>query len=402
MNLVGVSLVTSLTLEQVRLNHVIKQIYLDLKNVDFYKIAKGQIGLHSTDYWTPYLSVWSRIGDYDAEAVFNSLNGGERLVRLNSFRGTVHVIHHDNLPMVIRATGPRLERWVRKHPFLKKLSDTEIDGMLGEVLDVLKEKPLRMRELKAACPRIAEGMRWLIFLLASRGFVVRATAPHARSTQTAYARLDKWSPNVRVSEIPENEAIGMLLQRYIEAFGPVSVDDFAWWLPWTKTKTRKAIEALDGVVPCEIQGNSYYLFEKELEAISSLEFPAEPIIVFFPYEDHFPKAFKERFWYIDEECQERLYPRSAAFHWPEGSQAKRAMPDTGGSGVNQSGEIRPSIWLNGEIVGRWESGERDKRYFVVYDLYRAIPAKVKPLVEEKRKQLENFVNECLLPISQKG
>ncbi|MFX1474769.1 MAG: winged helix DNA-binding domain-containing protein [Promethearchaeota archaeon] len=392
----------SVTLEQVRLNHLIKQIYLDLANVDFYKVAKMQIGLHSTDYWTPYLSAWARIGDYDAKAVFNALNSGQQLVRLNSFRGTVHVIHTDNLPLVVRATGPRLERWVRKHPFLKKRGDSEIDAMLGEVLDALKNEPLRMRELKAACPKIAEGLRWLMFLLAARGLVVRATAPHARSTQTAYARLDKWSPGVEVPEIPENEAIGMLLQRYVEAFGPVSVNDFAWWLPWTKTKTKKAIEAIDGVVSCELQGNPYYIVEQELEAISSLEFPAESLITFFPYEDHFPKAFIERFWYVDDGCQERLYPRSAAFHWPEGSEAKRAMPDTGGSGVNQSGEIRPSIWCNGEIVGRWEFGERDQRYFVVYDLYKSIPAGFKPVVEERRQQLEEFVNERLLPISQKG
>ncbi len=393
---------TSLTLEQVRLNHLRKQIYLDLKTVDSYRVAKEQIGLHSTDYWTPYLSAWSRIGDYDAEAVFNSLNSGQQLVRLNSFRGTVHVIHTDNLPVAVRATGPRLERWVRKHPFLKKHSDTEIEDMLGEVMNALEDQPLRMRDLKKALPHIAEGMRWLIFLLAARGLVVRATAPHARSTQTAYARLDKWSPGVKVPEIPEDEAIGMLLQLYVERFGPVSVNDFAWWLPWTKTKTRKTIEAVEGIVSFEFQGKTYYITKKELDFIPSIEIPDDPIICFLPYEDHFPKAFIERSWFIDEDCLQRLFPRSAAAHWPEGSKAKRAMPDTGGTGVNQSGEIRPSIWLNGRIVGRWEFGEMDKRYFVVYDIYEEVPRECQQMIEEMHRQLEEFVNERLLPISQKS
>ncbi len=389
----------SVTLEQVRLNHLRKQIFLDLTNVDFYKVAVEQIGLHSTDYWTPYLSVWARIGDYDAQDVYNSLNSGQRVVRVNSFRGTVHIVHSENLPVVIRATGPRLERGVRKHPFLKKYSDSEIEEMLGEVLEALEDQPLRMRELKKALPRIAEGLRWLIFLLASRGLVFRATAPHARSTQTSYARLDKWSPTVKIPDIPEDEAIGMLLQLYVETFGPVSVNDFAWWLPWTKTKTRNAIEAVQGVVSFEFRGKTYYITKRELEFISSIEVPVDPIICFLPYEDHFPKAFIERSWFLDEECQQRLFPRSAAFYWPEGSDVKRAMPDTGGSGVNQSGEIRPSIWLNGQIVGRWEFGERDKEYYVVYDLYKDVPAKAKSLIEEKHQQLEVFVNNRLLPIS---
>lgn len=396
-----VSLVTRITRNQIRWNHLRKQLSLDGKSKDFYGVVKAQIGLHSTDYWTPYLSVWARIGDYDARDVFSSLNSGRRVVRVNTFRGTVHVVHLENLPLVIRATGPRLGRWVRKHPFLKKHSDSEIEEMLADVLDALEDQPLRMRELKKARPHIAEGMRWLIFLLAARGLVVRATAPHARSTQTAYARLDKWSPRVKVQDIPEDEAIGMLLQIYVEAFGPVSVNDFAWWLPWTKTKTRKAMETAKGIVSCEISGSTHYISDKDLEVISSLEAPADPVIWFLPYEDHLPKAFIERSWFLDEECQQRLFPRSAAFHWPEGSETKRAMPDTGGTGVNQSGEIRPSIWLNGRIIGRWEFGERDKRYFVVYDLYEDIPAKFKPVVEEKHLQFEEFVNERLLPISQK-
>ncbi len=402
MSLVGVSIVVSLTLEQVRIIHLVKQIYLDVTNVDFFEVVKRQIGLHSTDYWTPYLSAWSRIGDYDAEAVFNSLNSGKQLVRLNSFRGTVHVVHTDNLPVVVRATGPRLERWVKKHPFLKKLNDSEIEEMLEEVLNTLEDKPLPMRQLKKACPEIAEGMRWLIFLLAARGLVVRSTAPHARSTQTAYARLDKWCPSVKVPEIPEDEAILMLLRLYFKTFGPISVNDFAWWLPWTKTKTKKALEALDGVVSCEIGGKPYYILERELEVITSYDTLIEPIVVFLPYEDHFPKAFTERFWYLDEECRQRLFPRSAACHWPEGSKAKRAMPDTGGTGVNQSGEIRPSIWLNGEVVGRWEFGETDGQYYIVYDLYRDIPHAAQQQVKEKHHRLEEFVNNRLLPISKKG
>ncbi|MGY5852224.1 MAG: hypothetical protein RTU92_01500, partial [Candidatus Thorarchaeota archaeon] len=67
---------TEVTLDQLRMNQLRKQRLLGDHELDFYDIAKEQLGLHSTDYWTPYLSVWSRIGDYDAKSVFSSLNSG--------------------------------------------------------------------------------------------------------------------------------------------------------------------------------------------------------------------------------------------------------------------------------------------------------------------------------------
>ena len=98
---------SKLTVDQVRLNHYRKQ-FLEMEGKDFFDVAKAQLGLHSTDYWTPYFSVWTRIGDYDAEKVFEALNTGDRLVRLNSFRRTVHVIHTDNVPLVVNATGQNM------------------------------------------------------------------------------------------------------------------------------------------------------------------------------------------------------------------------------------------------------------------------------------------------------
>ncbi|MFW9794141.1 MAG: hypothetical protein ACFFEE_07565, partial [Candidatus Thorarchaeota archaeon] len=71
----------NVTAEQLRWNQMRKQFLLDEKASDFCEVAKAQLGLHSTDYWTPYLSVWSRIGDYDAKEMFESIDNGREIVR---------------------------------------------------------------------------------------------------------------------------------------------------------------------------------------------------------------------------------------------------------------------------------------------------------------------------------
>ena len=46
------------TPEQLHWNQLRKQHLLDEKVTNYYEVAETQLGLHSTDYWTPYFSVW--------------------------------------------------------------------------------------------------------------------------------------------------------------------------------------------------------------------------------------------------------------------------------------------------------------------------------------------------------
>jgi len=162
------------------LNHLRKQLSFEEKRGDFYKITYSQLGLHSTDSWTPYLSVWARIGEYDAREVFYSLNSGQKIVRINAFRNTVHIVHLENLPLIIRATGPTLFRQVRRIPFLRNLTDKQIESKIDEILQVLKEKPMQMHELKQKLPNFGKEMRWILTMASAMGKVVHAQAKHAK------------------------------------------------------------------------------------------------------------------------------------------------------------------------------------------------------------------------------
>ncbi|MGY5854988.1 MAG: crosslink repair DNA glycosylase YcaQ family protein, partial [Candidatus Thorarchaeota archaeon] len=136
------------TAEQLHWNQLRKQFLLDEKPSDFYQVAKAQLGLHSTDYWTPYLSVWARLGDYDAKKVFESIDNGRSLIRTHAFRTTLHVIHIDNLSMILSATGPALFRAYRTDKYRKmdQLSDKDIESMLNQVKSILDDGPLRTTE----------------------------------------------------------------------------------------------------------------------------------------------------------------------------------------------------------------------------------------------------------------
>jgi hypothetical protein len=390
---------TDPTFEQIRWNQLRKQQLLDEKAFDFYDVAKTQLGLHSTDYWTPYFSVWARIGDFDAKKMFESLNNGKKLVRTHAFRTTLHVIHVDNLPLILSATGPSLYKASRTDKFRKVnlFSDQEIEHMLSRVKEMLQEGPLQMSELKRAAPDVKANMRSLLVMLMARGEVVRAKASHARSNLTSYALMDKWVDGLRMKVIDEHEAITELVGRYIERFGPVTIDDIAWWLRITKASAKNSLQDLsNALVSIQLQQNERYMTALDYEIATSLEPPEEGMIWFLPYEDHFLKAFIDRSIYVGENIQPKLFPADRKHHWPSNPDAPLVMPSRG---VRATGEVRPSIWLNGEIVGRWEIDDDEDQKKIVTSLYSKNTKTVQAIVEHIRRDLEEFVNSSLLPIS---
>ncbi len=383
---------------QIHWNQLRKQHLLDEKASDCYEVAKAQLGLHSTDYWTPYFSVWARIGDFDTKRMFESINNGKKLVRTHAFRTTLHVVHIDNLSMIISATGPALYKVCRNDKFTKvdQLSDREIEKMLSHVRDALQDGPLQTSKLKRIVPDKMH-VRSALLMLMARGEVVRARANHARSNLTSYALLDKWVSGFKLKVVDEQEATTKLIGGHIGRFGPVSIDDISWWLRLTKAAVKRAIQSLgDDITTISHRDRECYILTSDHEIASAIERPEEDMVWFLPYEDHFLKAYIDRTDFISGGIQARLSPADRKHYWPSNPEAPRVMPSRA---LAATGEVRPSIWLNGRVVGRWEMDDLGEQKSIVTSLYTQDARNHHESIEQIRRELEDFVNQALLPIS---
>ncbi|MFW9779425.1 MAG: winged helix DNA-binding domain-containing protein [Candidatus Heimdallarchaeota archaeon] len=378
-----------------RVNQLKKQFLYLNEAPDFYEITKYHLGLHSTDYWTPYLSVFARRGDYSPDEIFESLNKGDRLVRINAFRGTNFVIHTDNLALIHNATAPYLIKRGYRVPPLRDFTEEEIEERITSILELVADGPLALRQLRKLLPQLSQETSWIVKLAMAKGLLIRASANHAKSNLTSYALMKTWVPMVGLNKFTSNEAEERIIERYIGVFGPVSEADIAWWLPLSKSRVQHHIKNLESVISrVDIARKPYYIAQNDNEAASSVDTPEKPVVNFLPYEDHFPKAYHDRSWYILEGDQEKVFPRSAKSFWPE-----KPEP-TVSTGPNTSGEIRPSIWLNNMIIGRWELEKTAKRSRVVLSVFHEHSSDVISQIKEKKRELESFVNERLMPISQ--
>lgn len=344
-------------------------------------LVRASVGLHSTDYASPYLSAWARVAGFDAADLFGRLNAGRGLVRVNAMRNTVHVVHADDLATIVAAFGRGLGAVGRKA--LARRSDAEVAAGVDAICRALADGPLGNAELKAALPALAPDLRSWLYVAMGAGEVIRADAAHARSNRTRYALTRQWVPGFRPGERPAEDARRELLIRAVHAFGPLTVDDLAWWLPAPKGEVARALASaraeLDSL---EVDGRTY-VFAKALA-----DAPAPPReshgAWLLPYEDGLLKAYLDRGWCLAPGLREVLFPYSVA-HWhpPDG-----VAPGPGPhKGVNVSGEARPSIWWGGRVVGRWE--ERDGG--VVWQLHADVGAAGRAEVEEAIDGLARFL-----------
>jgi hypothetical protein len=231
----------------------------------------------------------------------------------------------------------------------------------------------------------------------ARGLMIRASASHARSNRTSYASLPKWISRHKFKLLPQETALPKLVKSYIQTFGPVTIGDITWWLGLKKSDTKLIIEQLaDEITKFELDEIEYYMIPEDLEIAISEDSADNSGVWFLPYEDHFPKGFTERSWWIDDKAQQVLFPRLSEFYWPPKLEPPPKGPH---KGMFRQGEIRPSIWLNGKTIGRWEMEQDKKVVRIAYGLFGKAGKSEKAQIEEVKEALENFINSQLVAIS---
>lgn len=352
------------------------------------EVARGLVGLHSTDYASPWVSARARLGELDVAWAFDRLQRGEGLVRINAHRNTVHLVAASDVPLLLGVHGPRIVSQTLRQRGIKgqeSLAWSRVEALC----EALADGPLDMRGIKQRAGDLGEYHRFVLYLALGTGRIVRATAPHARSNRTTYALRAQWLDDTPL--LPVEQALPELIARHVAAFGPVCVDDISWWVPCAKRDARTALEVLgDRVVSVEGEGRTWWVTPEHLDA------PDEepPRVLLLPYEDPLAKCCIERDWYMDEALLPWLFPHRGTDGWPpHGSEPDRSPR----KGMSQKGEIRPSIWVDGRAVGRWELDGEGKKLRVVHRLVAEVDTEAQRLVEEELGRLDEWVRGTLGP-----
>jgi len=314
-------------------------------------VADDLCGLHATSSITPYLSLYNRIGDFSPEDLNRELQA-KRLQRVRAMRGTLFLVSREMFPVVAiatRAPEDKIDRaLLRWH-----ISNQEFQTVSKAILSTLNQNSKTIVEIKRDVPRkfsrtIARKTGWRVMKRTKVDEVLNLLVVQGRLQSQAEPSVwndVKWdgyglrffSAIRKITYSPsqtgpydtlDTSAKTKLVELYIKRYGPVAIDDIAWWMDLSIKIVANIVEGIsDRLVKIRIKGlgQEFLLHEQELDTLQNLD-QEDSSVHFLPFEDPYAKGFKLRQRLIDHDFEGIAYPTGGAL---------------------------PTVLVDGRIVGTW-------------------------------------------------
>lgn len=314
-------------------------------------VTGALVALHASDPASVYLSVLTRSTATTVRDVAAALYERRSLVRWMAMRRTLFVFNRDDIPMIQAAVSTplaaslrtRLVNQLRRNGTQPPLDEEPDDWV--DTTSVLVEDALGRRssatgsQLAGDEPRLAVSIlartasqrpqnvtTSLLTLMSAQGRIVRGRPTGAwTSRHHAWEPVAAWWPD----GLPERdgaEAAQTLASRWLARFGPATPEDLRWWTGWSKGVTRRALTGL-ALEEVDLHGGPGIVLAHDLDASEPADDEsAAPGAALLPALDPTPMGWTRRDW---------MFGIDPALVF------------------DSAGNIGPTVWWDGEIVGSW-------------------------------------------------
>lgn len=303
-------------------------------------VADAVVALHATDAATVFLSVCARLRVPDAAAVEKGLYEDVSLVRLLSMRNTLFVVSDEMAPRV-EASNARAVAAKERRTLLKHLADDGhgldelwLAGTEASVLTALAARGSATgSELSAAVPALrtkitlfrgkkqeaVQGVASrVIRVLAAEGRI-RRDRPRGSWTSSQF----RWTASEPRPAQETGRAQAELALRWLRSYGPASEADLKWWTGWGLGQVRRALATAGAEEVRLDSGATAWVAPQDQEPDPA----PEPWAALLPALDPSAMGWADRGFHLPPEHRALLFDRS--------------------------GNIGPTVWWNGRIVGGW-------------------------------------------------
>ncbi|MCT9079143.1 winged helix DNA-binding domain-containing protein [Streptomyces fulvoviolaceus] len=305
------------------------------------EVAGSLVALHGTDPATVYLAVGARLAD-PAETVAETgraLYEDRALVRMHGMRHTVFVFPTDLTAVVHASTGLAVAARERAAllkamakagapdaAWLKEVEESALAALArrgqATAAELAEDEPRLREQFVYAAGKNYEGVHTvstrLLKVLGVEGRVVRGR-PLGSWTSTQF----RWALAPEHPELDVADAQADLLRRWLTACGPATEADLKWWTGWRVTDVRRALAAIGARVVSLDEGTGYVV-DGDVGPVAG---PAEPWAALLPGLDPTAMGWQQRDWYLAPDLRPLLF--------------------------DGSGNVGPTVWWNGRVVGGW-------------------------------------------------
>ncbi|NEC64254.1 winged helix DNA-binding domain-containing protein [Streptomyces sp. SID9727] len=341
-------------------------------------VADALVALHATDAATVFLSACARLAEPAVAEVEQSLYEDVSLVRMLSMRNTLFVVSAEMAPHVeaanARAVAAKERRTLLKH--LREdgngLDERWLDETERSALAFLDGSgPVSGSELAAGVAALrtkitvfpgkkqetVQGVATrVIRVLAAEGRI-RRDRPRGSWTSSQF----RWAPARPRPAEETAPAQAELALRWLRAYGPGTEADLKWWTGWGTREVRTALAAVGAVEVRLDNGSSAWVAPGDTEPD-----PAHaPWATLLPALDPSGMGWADRGFHLPDDHRAALFDRS--------------------------GNIGPTVWWDGRIVGGWaQRGNGELTWRLLTDPGREATA----AIEAEASRLAGWVGEA--------
>lgn len=356
-----------------RRRRMVVRHHLDGQAPSIESAVRAMLVLHSSDPATPFLALAARVPGVTREGVETALYRNRTLWRLHAMRRTMFVVNPADADDLYLACGLKVAASERRRVLkwvTSALADPERCRAIGihadltdpnEWLRTVEDQVVAAvtagdgtttTQLRATVQGLDLTLTFgsgkyvqdsplasrLLYLLAMEGRILRGRPVGTwRASQYAWVDPTSWfgpdrldlrfyGPHAEPSTPADQaEAKARMAKRYLQTHGPATAEDLKWFMGWTVTDTRRALQALDLAEVTTDEGTAVLLAD-DLDSPPPAD---EPVLTFLPSLDPAPMGWKGRGWYLGDLDR---YP-SPMF--------------------DRAGNVGPSVMLDGRVVGGW-------------------------------------------------
>lgn len=360
--------------EQIHAFRLRRHHLLDQSAKDLVTICRDVCGVQAQIMSAAQLQLWARNHAITPAKVNDALWKTRSLVKTSLMRQTLHLVPANEFPLYIAAHRSSRSKSVLSIMARLKITREEADGLSVLILETLKAGPAPRAAITAAVrPKVSKRVRawmdrvWSIVRLP----VIEGDVCYGpgEGNQATFIRTEHWLPAQHKAD--EVQAQKELLCKYLRAYGPAMLKDFAHW----SLISMAQVKALRPLVDAEVvEYDGLLLLRKDVKALQNASTEMNSVHL-LPYFDVYLLAhrFKEHF--LKPQFYKRVY--------------------------RNQGWISPVVLINGEIAGVWSYKLSPKTAEIEVELFARVDSRTRKQIKDRAAELADLF-QCPLLFSLKN
>jgi len=362
------------TSEQIHAFRLRRHHLLDQSAKDLVTICRDVCGVQAQIMSAAQLQLWARNHAITPAVVNDALLKSRSLVKTSLMRQTLHLVPADEFTLYIAAQKKTRVGTILTRMAKFKITRAEAEGLSGLILDALNAGPATRLTISATVlPKVSKRVRaWMeeswsmVRLPIAEGQICYGPG---EGNQATFIRTDHWLPRLR--QVDELAAQKELFRKYLGAYGPATLNDFAHWSLISMPEVRALRPLLDAEIA---EHNGLLILREDIKTLQAASSELNSVHL-LPYFDVYLLAhrFKEHF--LKAQFYKRVF--------------------------RNQGWISPVVLINGEISGVWTYQLSRKAVEIEIELFARVAPRTRLQIKDRARELADLF-QCPLSFSFKN